>query len=255
MMECSICGRNYREEDIYNAISFWKVVKACESCISKEKMILLKKPTLDQIKESKEIAPYYKKVGDKRGSNLVRDKTRITSKEFIDEGHKEQKKQKILQIEKTTAKNLVDNFHWILMRARRMKKITQEQLAQQIGESESVIKKLEQGILPENYYVIIKKLEAFLRVNVIKNENQMETPSDMPRDILIPSEDKETIKPQPARILKFDQQTLNSLKISDLRKMKEAKEQLEKDQIDLSNETINYQENSENFGVEEYNHK
>ena len=32
--------------------------------------------------------------------------------------------------------DLVDNFHWIIMRARRMKKLTQAQFAKEIGESE-----------------------------------------------------------------------------------------------------------------------
>ena len=63
---------------------------------------------------------------------------------------------------------LVDNFHWIIMRARRLKKITAEQLAKEIIEPESAIKMAEKGILPTDDKKLINKLENKLEIELIK---------------------------------------------------------------------------------------
>ena len=71
-------------------------------------------------------------------------------------------------MEKKPRPDLVDNFHWLIMIERRKRKLTQEQLAKEIGESETVIKMAEQGFLPEDDYKIITKLESFLGVKIRK---------------------------------------------------------------------------------------
>lgn len=90
------------------------------------------------------------------------------------------------------------------MRERRAKKITQEQLAKEISESEAAIKMAEQGILPDDGYKLVKKLESFLGISLIKSEVRKTIPEK-----------------QPARILKFDSATVQNLVISDLKRMKE----------------------------------
>lgn len=43
--------------------------------------------------------------------------------------------------------DLIDNFNWAIMRARRAMHLSQQQLAEAIGESEAAIRRAEQGLL------------------------------------------------------------------------------------------------------------
>ncbi len=64
--------------------------------------------------------------------------------------------------------SLVDNFHWVLISRRKQLNITRKQLAQSISVPEEDIKALENGILPHSDYVLISKLENYLKINLRK---------------------------------------------------------------------------------------
>ena len=122
---------------------------------------------------------------------------------------------------------LVDNFHWILMRARRLRKLTQEQLAKEIGVSESVIKNAERGVLSDNYYRLINRLEIFLGIRLLKEEFRKRL-QENPKEI------------------GFDAVAARSLTISDLQEMKKKKEneifnkkKSERNRGELSKEEMN----------------
>jgi ribosome-binding protein aMBF1 (putative translation factor) len=97
--------------------------------------------------------------------------------------------------------DLVDNFHWVIMRARRHRKMSVSQLARDIGEPERVVKLAEQGILPEGYDVVMK-LETVLGINLLK-PGVAESVDNQPKSI------------------GFDKLTSRRLTISDLKEMKE----------------------------------
>ncbi len=59
---------------------------------------------------------------------------------------------------------MVDNFHWIIMRARRARKLTQKQFAEAIEESEEAIKMAEKGVLAKNDLVLVNKIENHLEL-------------------------------------------------------------------------------------------
>ncbi len=65
--------------------------------------------------------------------------------------------------------DLIKNFHWSLMRARRMKHFTQKQLAEHIHEVEKTIHLAEKGVLPAGYD-LVRKLENALEIRLIKPE-------------------------------------------------------------------------------------
>ena len=65
--------------------------------------------------------------------------------------------------------NLIRNFHWEILKARRDRKLTQAQLADVIGESELSIRMAERGILPRERERLIKKLESYLRIKLTKD--------------------------------------------------------------------------------------
>ena len=79
-------------------------------------------------------------------------------------------------------RNYVPNFHWVVMRARRGKHLTQKQLASAIGESEIAITMLEKGI-PANS-IVTRKVEDYLGVRIKKqSETEMHTETRKELDI------------------------------------------------------------------------
>jgi ribosome-binding protein aMBF1 (putative translation factor) len=65
---------------------------------------------------------------------------------------------------------LKDNFHWDLLRKRKIKNLTRKQVAQSLGVSEVDIKMIENGVLPSKDFVLINKLEKFYGINLRKGQ-------------------------------------------------------------------------------------
>ncbi len=74
-------------------------------------------------------------------------------------------------------KDLIDDFHWAIVKARRSKNITRKQLAQAIGASENDIKLMENGLLPTNDYVLVNKLQSYLGINLRMDGQDFITPA------------------------------------------------------------------------------
>jgi ribosome-binding protein aMBF1 (putative translation factor) len=206
-MECSVCGISGEKARLLDVISSKGIVKVCEQCAEIEDMPVFRRPTTFQLKEAEKKPIIYSREPEKKPEET---KTEITLKEIADRNY-----EKTISQEKKPSPDLVDNFHWIVMRTRRMKKLTQEQLAGEISESTAAIKMAEKGILPEDDYRLVNKLESFLGIKIVKDEA---------RDKL-----KEIPEKQPARILKFDMRTMQDLTIADLKKIKGEKEKPEED--------------------------
>jgi len=214
-MECSVCGVSKEKVRLLDAISSEGIVKICEACSKEEDMPILRRPTTFQLKESEKKPEIYNMLsvrGQKKESGEPekkheKTKTEATLKEIVDK-----KYEMVVSKEKKPRPDLVDNFHWVLMRARRLKKLTQEQLAEEISESTAAIKMAEQGILPEDDYRLVNKLEGFLRINLVKGVSK--TPKFSPEK-------------SPARIIKFDKKTMQDLTIADLKGMKEQAEKID----------------------------
>ena len=105
--------------------------------------------------------------------------------------------------------DLIDNFHWVITRFRRMKKVTQEQLARDISEPLAAIQMAEQGILPEKDYVLVKKLENYLGIILIKEEAKAEEQTEN--------------KTTEIKTLTFEPHGSKNLTIADLRRIKEQR--------------------------------
>lgn len=69
---------------------------------------------------------------------------------------------------------LIDNFHWHIQHGRRLKKVSQKQLAEMIAEKEETIVSAEKGSLPEDYNKLVSKLEQFLNIKIKKKEDKPE---------------------------------------------------------------------------------
>ncbi|MCX6749366.1 MAG: hypothetical protein NTW17_01305 [Candidatus Pacearchaeota archaeon] len=217
-MNCSICGVADSQRKIFRAISPTEMVFVCEKCAIQEGFPILKGQKIGPEDEAEKTV--YERMTALSGINPKEHEPfehRIGEKDFrrvMDRTNEDRMKKQALNLK--ARPDLVDNFHWIIMRVRRVKGLTQKDLSDRIGEQESVIKMAEQGIVPEGY-VLIDKLERFLKVKLVKS-----------RDLSIPtkpvSQTSQPQKPVAARALNFDKKVLDSLTIADLQRMKKERE-------------------------------
>jgi ribosome-binding protein aMBF1 (putative translation factor) len=74
--------------------------------------------------------------------------------------------------EKQKVRGLVDNFHWHISRRRREMGLNRGQVAEKVGESEEVIKAMENGIIPNEDIGLISKMEDFLGISLRKGADE-----------------------------------------------------------------------------------
>ena len=220
MNECFRCGVSGEKVRLYDAISEKGIIKICGECAAIEKIPIIRKPTEDQIADSQRQKSVRDMLaGVNRGKSLAG--REFTLRELVDRNLKE-------RLAKQPS-DLIDNFQWTIQRVRRNRKITREQFAKGIGESEATVRMLESGVLPNNDYKIINKTESFLGINLKKREN-----SDLSGS---------TRRETPKR-LGFDRETASQLKIADLREMKKRQEEVKKPVDSWEEETS---QNDEDF--------
>lgn len=210
-MECSVCGISGKMRSVFEVISPKGVILACDKCAYEEGFPILKKPGIF-FEEPEKKGTVYERMARLSGvkprepEKPELKKQEESLRKIVDRNYEEKIKKQDLILK--SRPDLTDNFHWIIMRVRRIKGLTQKQLAEMIGESEASIKMAEQGVVPEGYS-LIDKLERFLRVRLIKERKTYPQAEE---------------KPSPAKTLSLDKETLNSLTIADLHRMKEARE-------------------------------
>jgi ribosome-binding protein aMBF1 (putative translation factor) len=219
MKECFRCGASEERVKIYHAISNRGIVKICEDCNRIEQLPIMNKPTEEQIIQSK--SPRSKSIQERLNAmreGINRNKfvgKEVSLRQLIDKKFQAQKPQ--------TPSDLIPNFHWEIQRAKRIKKITREEFAKGIGESEANVRMIEQGILPSNDYKIINKIESFLGINLRKQGTSGFPNTDRKYTLdnsLIAKEEQE----MPPKRLSFNIDTTKELKISDVKRMKEKYE-------------------------------
>ena len=212
MAECFKCGVSDKKAQLFDVITKEGIVKMCDRCSRLEDSPILRKPTIFQLKELERRPTVYERLARAAGldpkekkvektESLLKQET--TLRAIVDKNYQEKVKQ-----EAKPRPDLIDNFHWMIMRTRRSKHITQKQLAEAIGEAEAAIKMAEEGVLPENNY-LLNKIQNYLGINLFKDGNKIiaENPAPVTTPPII-----------------FDRKNPNNLTISDLKKIKEAKE-------------------------------
>lgn len=206
-MECSECGGGGR---LFDVISGEGIVKVCENCLEGENIPIIRKPTEMQMQSINKDEALYNRLARSSGldaeehkKNIFGNKQKeelkqqeVTLRDLVDKKFDRFVKEKVPKRD-----DMIDNFHWIIMRARRNKKMTVTQLAREIGGSEREVKMAEQGVLPEGDYRIVQRLETVLGINILKPEV---------------AERLEQKKKQ----LGFDEHTAKTLTISDLQEIK-----------------------------------
>ncbi|MDD5023120.1 MAG: hypothetical protein PHU63_03050 [Candidatus ainarchaeum sp.] len=200
MENCAKCGISGEKTRLFDVVSKDGIVKLCNRCILEEGLPVIKRPTTTQIKDSEVQQTFLQRVREfnKLPGTKTPVREDVSLREIVDRNFKMTMK------ESTKPRpDLLENFHWIIMRERRSKHISREQFAKDLGESEALIKMIEQGILPENDNLIINKIESYLKIKLRKPEFRIEAPK---------------------RDLTFDSASVSNLTISDLQNMKSQKE-------------------------------
>ena len=207
MDECFECGISGEKARLFDVISKEGIIKICKKCVSEENLPLIRRATTFQLKESEKQQTY--REGIKEFSKTQVMKKDLNKKEDISLRNIIDKNLKMNHIDKIKPKPyLIDNFHWVIMRARRAKHISREQFAREIGESETLIKMVERGILPENDNLIINKIEGYLSVKLKKSE-------------VVPKVEQKEVE---QKEFGLDPVSVRNLTISDLREIKKEKE-------------------------------
>jgi len=169
MEECFNCGAPISRVRLFDAISDEGLIKICEKCSREEHIPIIRRPTTFQLKEAERKQTFYEKasfsLNKPERQTPEKKEQEVTLREIVDRNYEQRMPKKV-----GPRPEMINNFHWVVMRARRMKKLTQAQLAKQIAESEVAIKMVEQGVLPEDDYKLINKLENYLDVKIIRPE-------------------------------------------------------------------------------------
>lgn len=171
-MECFICGINGEQTALFSAIVQEGVVPVCEECSIKEKILVIKR--VGQLRESERNQTIYERLSRMAGLDPVGHKEKIKREERIELKRQELRRPvenknqlsfpNLKQVQPQIQGDLIRNYHWTILNARRAMKMTQKQLADAIAESETAIRLVERGILPNNYMPFIKKLQTVLGV-------------------------------------------------------------------------------------------
>lgn len=230
---CFRCMRSGRIVKLLDAVYGNEISKICEECALIEDIPIIRKPSSFQLEAASK--PYSvserlrRMSGVSQKANIteiksIRKEERISGL-TLDKLRQPKDYSEILKRREERAKkrnqplDLVANYNWIMQRARRSRKMTVSQLGGIIGETDSNIKMIEDGFLPDDADRIIKKIEQFFKINLRNSGAAQE-------QIRI-----ERVK-QPARILSFNPKSLNELTIHDLKAIKEQREKLSQEEAD-----------------------
>lgn len=168
---CSKCKTPETEALLFEVILPEGIGKICGKCSAKENFPIIKKENFfgDNIGKTKTVRERLIEMSGVKLEERKSDEDLRMKEEALKRIIKQNFNETVVA-DPNMNKELIDNFNWVIMRARRMKHITQEQLAKSINEPEEAIKMIEKGDVP-NKRELIRKLEEFLNVKIRRNSD------------------------------------------------------------------------------------
>ncbi len=163
MEECFKCRRSENEVRLFDVINGREIVKMCERCAVLEDIPIIRRPTTSQLKEAEKSYSVHQRMRKLAGLEKKEEKH---YESILSRIKKLDKNPELEMPEEMNSLNLVNNFHWYVMRARRNKGLSQRQLAWALGESEAAIRMTERGELPGEPEILIKKIEQFFQIRL-----------------------------------------------------------------------------------------
>jgi len=142
-------------DDMVDAIEDGKIVRVSQGYAAREGLLILRKPEISsgntlQVKEQMKLTP---RLRGERKAFFDIDKYR---RPWHD-------KNEIIA-------SLTGNFHWEVASRRKQLNLSRKQLASAINVPEEDLKMIENGNLPHNDYILISKLENYLKINLRRDK-------------------------------------------------------------------------------------
>ena len=179
-MECFKCGISDQRALLYDVIVTRGIGQICRKCLAEEpELTQISKPNDAKFRENDKNLTVRERLALSAGINpYEQKKENIKSRELSKQEEKikliaEQNFQQEILSNQMSADNFIDHFNWIIMRARRMKKLTQEKLAEELQVSEIAVKMAEQGLVKKGDFNFIKKLENKLGIIILKEDRSI----------------------------------------------------------------------------------
>lgn len=147
--------------DLVDAVGQEELIKVCNECARKNNLPVIHRATDEEMSK---VHNYYRQNFNKNADLAVT--KALTAKKSPEDRELENVLRK--NIQRGDYPELIDNFHWHIQHARRLKKLSQKQLAEAIAEKEIMIDLAEQGKLTDNREAFVTKLEQYLRVQLRK---------------------------------------------------------------------------------------
>lgn len=183
MEKCVRCGASEEKKPLLDAISREGLVKICKDCNYAENLLIIKKtepkPTPEELAAQQKQAqntPAPRKIptislldSQKRVEALRKERQERLEKEsaYLTELRKRGVREEVKKNPIETS-NMLENFHWTVMRERRARHMSIKQLAEAISEPEPMLKLLEEGALPRERERIVQKLEDYFKIKLTK---------------------------------------------------------------------------------------
>ena len=162
---CFICEIPESKAKLVHAINGKEIILACERCVASEDLLVVKRPTEEQIAFANK--PYTVKERLAKAMNAGRaEQAKPQVSSF--NAPKLYCLSRLHNVELPI--KLVENFNWVILRARKAKKLNQNQVAQAIQEPIAELKILESGCLSDNSEKIINKLEQYFHIQLRANK-------------------------------------------------------------------------------------
>ncbi len=228
-MECKICGKSDEEIELFEGIFEEKIESVCMSCAHAENIPLIQKPIFEE--EKKEGLSVRERM-----ERLSNPKKPIPKEQFI--AHKNLAKLRF-PIKREDHQDLIENYDWVLKTARRRKKLSQVQLAEELIIPLQVIMDLESGKIAKEFQNYLDKLESFLGVRIkksIKKNSEIldKRPSNPEEEKRVIEETKENMRRNPIDInedKELDLSDKEKLKKWTLRDLINLKRRKQKDEL------------------------
>ena len=237
-VRCSVSGEEIR---LFDAIYAGRIEKICERCSIIENIPLIKRPDASRLKESEKGVGVYDRM--KRLSGIKEQKKEESF--FIEDRLKQLEAMPELELPERNKLNLIEHFHWEIMRNRRRKGLSHEKLAENLGESSIAIAMLEKGKIPEGSENLIRKLEQFFQVrlrNISETDREMQEKERARKPVLLDEEGYELRRipePEPEIIeKKIEIDENESKEVLDLRGIDREKAEFDIKKANLSHVRI-----------------
>jgi ribosome-binding protein aMBF1 (putative translation factor) len=177
MKECYVCKIPEEKASLYEGISSAGFCYICRKCYFKHKIPLVEKKEVD-LGEINHRPTVRERLSSMAGLNKkdknVEKSGMIEQDKFPEEELRELVESNFKKkVEETIdVSQVVDNFHWIIMRKRRSLRLTRAEFAEKIFEPLVVVEILESGKLPKDYFLLLRKIENFLGTTLLKSSER-----------------------------------------------------------------------------------